>query len=163
MTWKFLIWNNTIDIFVLGRIQNRSLTQRWNNYLDTTCFKTAWDNNLVSYQWYFSAFIRPTVHSLTRCQHYFLKNVWYSGHIQFADETHLTLQKSDPSDPDCPGYPTHFQPCNLPLIIISRDLLKLHIQVWLHYNILYCVTNSTKNVLIGTKTYESTGHTFINK
>ena len=23
----------------------------------------------------------------------------------------LTFQKSDPSDPDCPGHPTHFQPC----------------------------------------------------
>ena len=29
-----------------------------------------------------------------------------------ADETHLTLQNSDPSDPDCPGHTTHihFQP-----------------------------------------------------
>ena len=37
----------------------------------------------------------------------------YPGHIQiiqFVDETHLTLQKSDPSDPHCPGHPTHFQP-----------------------------------------------------
>ena len=30
--------------------------------LDTTCFKIAWDNKLVSHQWYFSAFIRPKVH-----------------------------------------------------------------------------------------------------
>ena len=27
-----------------------------------------------------------------------------------ADETHLTLQNSDPSYPDCPGHPAHFQP-----------------------------------------------------
>ena len=52
-------------------------------YLDFTCFKTTWDKNkLVSYQWYFSTFIRPKVYSLIRCQHYFLKNMWYPGHIQ---------------------------------------------------------------------------------
>ena len=51
--------------------------------LDTTCFKTACNKNkLFSHQWYFSAFIRPQVHSLTRCQHCFLKNMWYPGQIQ---------------------------------------------------------------------------------
>ena len=36
------------------------------------------------------------LHLLTRCQHCFLKNMWYQGHIQiiwFVDETNLTLQK----------------------------------------------------------------------
>ena len=45
-----------------------------------------------------------------------LKNMWSiknPGHIQmiqFVDETHLTQQKGNPSDPDSPGHPTHFQP-----------------------------------------------------
>ena len=42
------------------------------------------------------------------------KNMWYLGHIQinlFVDETHLTHQKSDPSDPYYLGHSTHFQPC----------------------------------------------------
>ena len=43
----------------------------------------------------------------------FSKEHVISGRIQiilFVDETHLTHQKSDPSDPDCLGYLTHFQP-----------------------------------------------------
>ena len=64
--------------------------------LDITYLKTAWDIKLVSHQWYFSAFIRPKFYSLTRCQHFFLKNMWYPCHIQiiqFEDETHLIYQK----------------------------------------------------------------------
>ena len=29
-----------------------------------------------------------------------------------CDETQLTRQKGDPSDPDCLGHLTHFQPCS---------------------------------------------------
>ena len=71
----------------------------------------------IEINWFYTNDISvPKVHSLTRCQH-FLKNMRYLGHIQiiyFVDETHLTHQKSDPTDPDCPGHPTHFQPCFLP-------------------------------------------------
>ena len=34
-----------------------------------------------------------------------------SRNLVCGDETHLTLQKSDPIDSDCPGHPTHLQPC----------------------------------------------------
>ena len=60
--------------------------------------------------------IHHTQNSLTQLctsfkfQHCFLKNMQYPQIIQFADETHLTHQKSDPSDPDCLGHLTHFQP-----------------------------------------------------
>ena len=33
MRWKFLVWNNAIDFFIIGRIQNQSLAQtswKWN-------------------------------------------------------------------------------------------------------------------------------------
>ena len=45
VTWheNFLIWNNPIDFFILDRIQNWFLAQRWNLNSDTTYFKTAWD------------------------------------------------------------------------------------------------------------------------
>ena len=33
--------------------------------LDTTCFNTAWDNKLVSHQWYFSSYIYQTQSSVT--------------------------------------------------------------------------------------------------
>ena len=84
--------------------------------LVTVCFKTAWGSN-----WFHTS--DGSVHSLdpmftcllARCQYLFLKNMWSiknPGHMQiiyFADETHLTHQKSDPSDADSPGHPTHFQ------------------------------------------------------
>ena len=38
------------------------------------------------------------------------KNPGHIQIIQFADETHLTQQKSNPIDPDSPGHLTHFQP-----------------------------------------------------
>ena len=81
---KFLIRNNAIYFFILGRIQNWSLTQtswRWNLWTPHAS-KQLEINKLVSHQWYFSAFIRPKVHSLTRYLHCFLKNMWYLGHIQ---------------------------------------------------------------------------------
>ena len=85
--------------------------------LDTTCFKTAC-NEIISWflfahQWYFSAFIRSKVHSLTRCQHCFLKNMLLSrshpDNLVYRWNP-LDPPKSDLSDPDCPGHPTHFQP-----------------------------------------------------
>ena len=65
--------------------------------LDTTCSKTAWDNKLVSHQLYFSAFIKPKIHSLTTMPTLFSKeHLMYPGHIQiiwFVNETHLNHQK----------------------------------------------------------------------
>ena len=49
----------------------------------------------------------------------------YPGHIQiiwFADETHLTRQKSDPTDPDYPGHPTHLQRCTQAYLTFSHFL-----------------------------------------
>ena len=39
------------------------------------------------------------------------------------DETHLTHQKSDPSDPHCPGHPTHFQPWSGSSCSIESDII----------------------------------------
>ena len=70
VTWleTFLIWNNAIDFFILGRIQYQSLAQtswRWNLWKPHASIQL---EIMVSHQSYFSAFIRPKVHSLTRCQ-----------------------------------------------------------------------------------------------
>ena len=57
--WSFLfknvkwrknqIWNNGIDFFILGRIQNWSMHRNLENeLLDTTCFKTKGGSKLVS-------------------------------------------------------------------------------------------------------------------
>ena len=84
--------------------------------LDITCFKTAWDNKLLSHQWYFSAFIRPKVHSLTRCPTLFSNEHVISGLHPYNLVSRwdpLDPPKSDPSDLDYPGHPILFQPCSL--------------------------------------------------
>ena len=77
-TEKILIWNNAmaIDFFISrqdpGPVPCTDFVKM--KYLDTTCFKTAWDNTFTPM--IFSAFNRPKfTHLATRCQHCFLKNI----------------------------------------------------------------------------------------
>ena len=87
MPYRFLhSWQDTEPVLCTDFLEMKSL--------ETTCFKTAWDNKLILHQWY-------SVHSsdlkfthLTKCQHCFLKNMWYPGsHPDNSDETHLIHQK----------------------------------------------------------------------
>ena len=68
-------------------------------------------------------YIHQTKHSLT----YQMPTLFSKDHVTFGfeDEAHLTHQKSDPSDPDCPGHPTHFQPWLYPLGHNSLSILVL--------------------------------------
>ena len=58
---KFLRWKNAMDFFILGRIQNRSLAQRWNLWMPHASEQLGIISWFNSHQWYFSAFIRPKV------------------------------------------------------------------------------------------------------
>ena len=79
MTWKFLIWNNAIDFFILGRIQIQSLAQTWK----------LWTPHALKQLEIISLFhtmifqcihqTQSKVHSLTRCQHLFSKEHSISG------------------------------------------------------------------------------------
>ena len=76
--------------------------------LDTTCYKTV--------SWFCTNggsvhFTRLRVHLFTR-QHHILKNTWSIKNPDnlVCGSDPLDWSKSDPSDLDCPGYPTHFQP-----------------------------------------------------
>ena len=97
---------------------NPDVTHMLKCSLDTTCFKAAWDNKLVSLQWYFSAFIRSKIYSLS----YQMPNItlFYKEHVisgrrvisrYFSLRIRPTwLLKKWPNDPDCPGHSTHLQP-----------------------------------------------------
>ena len=114
MTSKVLIWNTECHRFLYSWQNTELVPCTKMKSLDTTCFKTAWDNKLVLYQWYFQS-IHQTQSSLT----YQMPTLLSKEHVisgshpynLLADETHLTLQNSSPSDPDCSGQPTHSQPC----------------------------------------------------
>ena len=91
--------------------------------LDTTCFKTAWDNKLVSHQWYFSPFIRPKVYQMPRLffEEYVISGSHPDNLVGRWDP--LDPQKNDPSDTDCLGHPTHFQPWCSFLTICKLSIL----------------------------------------
>ena len=83
--WNFLkgshgknqIWDDSLDFFVLGRIQKWYLVQNslewnlWTLYLLQNCLRYR-ASKLISYQWWPSAFTRPKVHLLIRRQCLFL-------------------------------------------------------------------------------------------
>ena len=128
MTWKkkslerchrFLYsWQDTEPVPCIDFLKVKSL--------DTTCFKTAWDNKLVSHPWYFSAFIRPKVHSRS----YQMPTLFSKEHVISGSHPEnsvcgwdpLDPSKSDPSDPDCLGHPIHFQltVCGTIIIILFK-------------------------------------------
>ena len=96
VTWheKFLIWNTAIDSFLAGyRTNPLHIDFLKMKSLDITCFIEDYKHACMFHtmQWYFSAFIMQTpkfTHLPCRCQHCFLKNMWYPGHIQIIFVTH---------------------------------------------------------------------------
>ena len=114
MAWKILIWNNAIARF-LHSWQDTELVPCIARLLEDEIFGHHMLQNylkLVSHQWYFSTFMHQTQSSLT----YQLPTPFSKEHVisgSYPDNLVCGWEPLDPnpSDPDCLGHPTHFQPC----------------------------------------------------
>ena len=100
---------------------------------DTICFKTAWDNELVSYQWYFSAFTRPKIHSLV----YQMPTLFSKEHVISGSQPDNLVCRWDPLDPlkKWPKWPRFSGSFNsLSTLIIINILIDafcdIHKAVW---------------------------------
>ena len=116
---KLLIWNNAID-FILVNTEPVTCTDL--KSLDTTCFKTTWDNKLISHQWYFSAFIRPKVHALT----YQMPELFSKEHVISRSHPDNLVCGWDPLDPP-EKWP------NWPRLSGSSDPLSTLVQIYLKW------------------------------
>ena len=91
---------------------------------------THWATHMLKFSFY-----RLEVRSLTRLQHHILMNTCTCAMMSYGISGSHTDPfdplKHDPGDPDCPGYPTHFQPTTIASSFV------LHKIVWLPINISY--------------------------
>ena len=133
VTWhkKILIWNNVIDFFILGRIQNWSFAQtswRWNLWTPHASKQLE-----IKISWFYTNDI--SVHSSDpKFTHlYQIPTLFSKKHVISGSHSDnlvcgwdpLDPPKRDLSDPDCPGHQTHFQPwnkaCNFTLRVYGND------------------------------------------